>query len=151
MCMRLRLCILAFVSVGTLAACGSSLVLPSDDGSPAELTVISGNGQEGTIGSRLDLPLVVRVTDAHSQPVAGVAVAFRFQTDDPVALLDPEAVTDGDGRASTEVRLGADAGVHVVEAEVVQAPSELRATFDLTAVLPEKGKKEKGGPGKEED
>jgi len=148
--MRLPLGILALIAVGTVAACGSSLVLPND-GSPAELTAVSGNGQEGTIGSSLDLPLVVRVTDARSQPLAGVAVTFRFETDDRAARLDPEAVTGRDGLASTEVRLGADVGAHVVEAKVVQAPSELRATFDLTAVAPENGKKEKGGHGQEED
>ena len=150
MSMCLRFCIPALVAAGIIAACGSSLVLPND-GFPSELTAISGNGQEGTIGSRLDLPLVVRVTDAHSQPVAGVAVAFRFQTEDPVARVDPEAVTDRDGRASTTVRLGIDVGVHVVEAQVVQGAPELRATFDLTAVLPEKGKKENGDHGKEEE
>lgn len=150
MCMRLPLCIPALVAMGTVSACGSSLVLPND-GSPAELTAISGGGQEGTIGSRLEQPLVVRVTDAHSQPLAGVAVTFRFQTVDPAARLDSASVTDRDGRASTEVRLGVDVGSHVVEAEVAQAPAALRATFDLTAVAPGKGKEGKAGHGKDED
>jgi hypothetical protein len=148
--MRLRLGIPAVVALGSVAACASSLVLPDDD-SPAGLSVISGNPQEGTIGSRLDLPLVVRVTDAHSQPLAGIAVTFRFKNDDPVAQVDPEAVTDIDGRASAKVRLGMDLGLHVVEAQVAQTASELLVTFDLTAVAREKGKNGKDGHGKEEE
>ena len=142
MCTRLSLGIV--VGLLGLTSCGSSLVLP-DDGSPAELKAVSGDGQEGTIGSRLDLPLVVRVTDARGLPLAGVRVTFRFQAEDPVAQVDPEATTDGDGRASAQVRLGVDVGVHVVEAQVAEASAEeLRATFDLTAVDREKDKKGHG-------
>jgi hypothetical protein len=148
--MRLRLGIAALIALGSVAACGSNLVLPDDD-SPAGLTVISGNPQEGTIGSYLDLPLVVRVTDARSQPLAGIPVTFRFRSDDPRAQVDSQAVTNLDGRASAKVRLGMDLGVHVVEAQVAQtAASELRVTFDLTAVAREKGNNGKDGHGKEE-
>lgn len=126
-----------------LTACGESLTLPGDGG-PAALTAVSGNQQEGTAGKRLDDPLVVRVTDAGSSPLAGVPVVFRFEGEIPGAEIDPgEAVTDANGHASAQVRLGDTTGSQNVEAQVAQASSSnLRTTFDLTAV---EGNDKKGG------
>lgn len=139
-----------FVPLGfgsAIAACAGGITLP-DNGFPASLRAVSGNGQEGTIGSRLDAPLIVRVTDVNAQPVAGVAVVFRFQSEDPEAEVSPtEAATDSDGLAEAEVRLGAVTGAHIVEASVAQS-AELRATFAVIAVAPEDekdDKPEKGG------
>jgi Bacterial Ig-like domain (group 1) len=138
------------LAVLAASACSGNLVLPGDDSpggdppgdnSPAALTPISGNGQEGRIGSVLD-PLVVQVTDASSQPIEGVAVEFQFDGSVPDAVITPRAITDGNGKAAAEVRLGTEAGEITVLAQVSQA-SELQATFGLTAVA--KGKKGKGG------
>jgi len=130
-----------------VVACGGSLTLPSD-GSTATLTVVSGDRQEGTVGSRLDQPLVVRLTDSRSQPVAGVPVVFSFESGTSEAeIYFPEAETDSDGRARAEVRLGTDAGTHIVEA----AAAELSATFDLNALEREKGKGGGGGRGNGDD
>ncbi len=136
-----------------LAACGGEgLILPGDGG-PAALTAVSGNPQQGTVGTRLDDPLVVRVTDSDSKPMAGVPVVFRFQSDVPGAELDPgEDLTNAAGEASARVWLGETAGSHTVEAQLAQAPaSDLRAIFDLTAVADEKGKKDKGGRGDDDE
>jgi hypothetical protein len=131
------------------SACGSNLILPGDD-SPAVLSPVSGNGQEGTVGTRLADPLVVRVTDASSQPVEGVAVEFQFDSDAPAASVTPQAFTDRNGEAEAEVRLGTETGEITVLAQVSQASSsELRTTFELTAVAG-KGNKGKGG-GRERD
>jgi hypothetical protein len=145
MCNSLRAwMVLAFLAASS-TACSGDLVLPGDDSSgddsPAALTPVSGNGQEGTIGSRLD-PLVVLVTDASSQPIQGVAVEFQFDGNVPDAVLTPRAITDSNGEAAAAVRLGTEAGPITVLAQVAQA-SELQATFGLTAVT--KGKKGTGG------
>jgi len=146
---------LTYALIGSaVAACGSDLTLPGNEapgaGAPAALSAISGDGQEGKVRSRLDEPLVVRVTDANSQPLAGIAVSFRFTSEVADAEVDPaDAATDSNGLAAAEVRLGADAGIHIVEARVAQAPTELSATFDLTAVAP--GDKGKGKGGRDED
>lgn len=130
----------------TLTGCGGgSLTLP-DDGSPAALQVISGDGQQGTVGSRLDNPLVVRLTDASSRPIAGVPVVFQVTNDVPGAEVDPEAVTDSEGLASAQVRLGTSSGPLQVEARVASA-AELSATFVVTALERERGKKDNGGRG----
>jgi hypothetical protein len=138
--------VLAFLAVSS-TACSSNLTLPGDNSSAA-LKPISGNGQEGTIGSRLDEPLIVRLTDASSQPMEGVAVEFRFDGSVPDAMVTPQAITDSKGEAAAEVRLGTEAGPITVLAQVSRA-SELSATFGLTAVT--KGKKGEGGGRDRED
>jgi hypothetical protein len=155
MCNSLRnWMVLAFLATSA-TACSGNLVLSGDDppggdspgdNSPAALRPISGNGQEGRIGSVLD-PLVVLVTDASSQPVEGVAVEFQFDGSVPDAVITPQAFTDSKGEAAAEVRLGTEAGPITVLAQVSQA-SELQATFGLTAVP--KGKKG-GGRGRDDD
>ncbi|HEU5305082.1 MAG TPA: hypothetical protein VFU40_10600 [Gemmatimonadales bacterium] len=107
---------------------------------PARLEAFSGDGQEGTVGSRLDDPLVVRLTDGGATPVAGTAVEFRFQDPLTDAKLDPaNAETDPEGLAEAKVRLGTSTGPLTVEARVVSA-TQLSTTFGLTALAREKGK-----------
>ena len=146
MCTPFRHWLVALVIGCAISACGGDLTLPQDR-SPAALEAVSGNGQEGIVGSRLDDPLVVKVIDASSQPVPGVAVEFEFTEEVPEAEVDPtQAFTDSSGRAAAQVRLGANTGTHTVKAQVVESATDLVATFDLTAVAPEKGKK--GGKGR---
>lgn len=144
MCTFLAHRLLAPVLGAALVSCGGGGLSLPNSSAPATLAAYSGNGQEGTVGDRLDQPLVVRLTDANSQPVAGVSVVFGFASDVPEAQVYPaEVATDSAGLAEAEVRLGATVGTHIVEAQISEAA--LRATFELTAVAPEKGKKGKGG------
>jgi hypothetical protein len=132
----------SLVLTTALTGCGGSLTLP-DDGSPAALQVVSGDGQQGTVGSRLDNPLVVKLTNASSRPIAAAPVVFQFTSDVPDAQVDPEqAATDSNGVASARVRLGTSTGPLQVEARVVSA-AELSATFGLTALERDHGKKDK--------
>jgi hypothetical protein len=118
-----------------LACAGGNLNLPND-GTPVELTAVSGDGQVARVGSRLPEPLVVRVRDAAGQPVAEVLLVFRFQDAVPDAEIDPASVaTDSTGHASVEVRLGTTTGPQTIEATIAQgAASEARATFGVTAL-----------------
>lgn len=140
MCILYRLSSLVLATA--LVGCGGgSLTLP-DDGSPAALTAVGGNGQQAPVGSTLDNPLVVKLTDASSRPIAGVPVVFQFTIDVPDAQIDPEAETDSEGLASAQVRLGTSAGPLEVEARVASA-AQLSATFVVTAIA--RGKGGKGG------
>jgi hypothetical protein len=123
------------VGLAVLACAGGDLNLPND-GAPVELTAVSGDGQEATVGSRLPEPLVVRVTDAVKRPVAEVPLVFRFQTAVPDAEIDPASVaTDSTGRASVRVRLGTVTGAQTIVATIAQdAIAEARATFGVTAL-----------------
>lgn len=147
MCIRYRLSSLVLATA--LVGCSGNLTLP-DDGSPAALTAVGGNGQEAPAGSRLDEPLVVKLTDASSRPIAGVPVVFEFKTDVPDAQIDPEVETDSLGLASAEVRLGTSTGPHEVEARVATA-AQLSAIFVVTATDRGKGGKRGKGGGDDDD
>ena len=126
-----------------LTGCGSDLTLP-DDSSPARLEAIGGNGQEGTVGSRLSDPLIVQLTDGNGNPVSNAAVDFGFEgTSTDARVESASGVTDEQGRASAEVRLGTQTGPLDVAARVVQAPA-LKATFTVTALERDNGKKGRG-------
>jgi hypothetical protein len=134
--------LIPFLLGSALIACGGDLTLP-DDTSPAALDVWSGNGQEGTVRTKLDDPLVVRLTDGSARPLEGLAIVFEFTSDVPGAEVSPEqATTDTSGQASAEVRLGTSTGDLQVRARLATAAS-VNATFVVTAV--ERDKKGKGG------
>lgn len=140
----------SLVLATALGACGGDLTLP-DDGSPAALQVWSGDGQQGTVGRKLNDPLVVKLTDASARPIPGAAVVFQFTSDVPDAELSPEeATTDSSGRASAEVRLGTSTGAHQVQARLASAAS-VNATFLVTALEREKKKDKDGGDGGDDD
>jgi hypothetical protein len=142
--------LLSLVVTTTLAACGGgNLTLPAD-GSPASLRAMSGSGQQGTVGTQLPAPLVVRLTDGAARPVPGTAVNFRFQSDVPGAQFEPATVTTDDtGFASVRVRLGTTAGAQTIEAAVGASPSSgLLATFGVTALSPPGGSGPPGRPGR---
>ncbi|HVD32183.1 MAG TPA: hypothetical protein VNC19_01305 [Gemmatimonadales bacterium] len=129
------------LGLAVLACSGGDLNLPND-GTPVELTAVSGDGQEAKVGSLLPKPLVVQVTDAARQPVAEVPLVFRFRAAVPDAEIDPASVaTDSTGHASVRVRLGTVTGPQTIEATIAQAAGpDSRATFGVTAL-------DKGGHG----
>lgn len=72
---------------------------------PAVLVVRSGNGQEGVAGSALPNPIEVQVTDQGGAGVGGVVISFT--PGEGAGSVSPQnAVSDADGRASTEWTLG---------------------------------------------
>lgn len=129
----------------TLAAtfgCGGDLTLPGDN-APTNITVVSGDGQEGRPGKLLGDPLVVEVTDAKGRPSPGTAVAFRFVGADGSPEVDPATgATDEQGRASTRARLGETEGEQTIEARVASGADPLTVRFKATALAGGQG-----GPG----
>jgi hypothetical protein len=104
----------AIAGFGFTGCNGGDLTLPADV-SPARLAVVSGNGQLGTVGTELQRPLVVRVTDAANQPVP--KVNLRFETQAPAAEIDPSVIATNDtGVAAVEMRLGNTEGLQTVVA-----------------------------------
>ena len=132
------------LGLAVLACSGGDLNMPND-GTPVELTAVSGDGQEAKVGSLLPKPLVVQVTDAARQPVAEVPLVFRFRAAVPDAEIDPASVaTDSTGHASVRVRLGTVTGPQTIEATIAQAAGpDSRATFGVTAL--DKGGHDHGG------
>ena len=84
---------------------------------PRTLTIVSGDDQQGPLGTPLGDPLVVAVLDQNGSPYAGAAVTFRVTSGDgTVSVL--AARTDAGGRASTALTLGGLPGANTVEVTV---------------------------------
>ncbi len=98
---------------------------------PTGLSLVSGAGQAGVVGTALPQPVVVQAHSATGSGVPGVAVAFSGGgTADPAV-----AVTDSDGNARTTVTLGPTAGVQTITASTADLPS-LAITQTATAAAP---------------
>jgi adhesin/invasin len=82
----------------------------------AAIALTSGDAQTGVAGSPLAQPLVVTVTDAAKQPVAGFMVAFEVVTGGG-ALSATAVATDAQGRAAATLTLGKTAGPNSVAAK----------------------------------
>jgi hypothetical protein len=83
----------------------------------AQLTKVSGDGQNGTVGSELGAPLVVRLALADGRPVVGATIVWAIASGGG-AVTPPTSVTDADGRAQTTWRLGTASGQQGVAAHV---------------------------------
>ena len=120
------------------SACGGSdLVLPSEPGVPAAIAVVQGDGQSGSIGSPLPDSIVVKVTDAKGDPVAGQQVAFSLASAAPSAAVTPQtSATGADGKAGARWVLGDTTGPQLVTARVVGngVPGNLEVTFTASVV-----------------
>ena len=63
------------LAAASLTCSGDGVVLPKE-GEPANVTVMDGNNQTGTVGTSLAESLVVRITDPSDRPVVGARVRF---------------------------------------------------------------------------
>lgn len=106
------------------------LVLPGT-GSPSALVAVGGDNQSARVGEMLPSPLVVEVRDADGNPVAGVRVLWTAEGGGSVS--SPEGMTDGNGRATVQRRLGTEPGVQrtIATLEINQG---VRETFTASAV-----------------
>jgi hypothetical protein len=99
----------------TFACGGDDLTLPSQ-GEPANLEIIDGDEQNGTVGEPLAEALVVEVTDRFNDPVPNVLV--RWTAEGGGAVDPAESTTDAQGRASTRRILGPSSTTYVTIAAV---------------------------------
>ncbi len=103
---------------------------------PAQVEVIRGDAQEGTIHQVLPQPLELRVLDEEGEPLLGTVV--RFEVAGGVGeVYPPTAVSDGDGVARAIWTLGPEAGEQVVTAAVErEGDPEVTAQFEAQAGVP---------------
>ena len=94
---------------------------------PTSLEKVSGDNQIGDAGTVLPEPLVVMLKDQNANPMAEVEVDFTV-TQGNGSVNPTSALTDVDGKASTEFTLGQTAGLNQVTATV----NELSVTFSAT-------------------
>lgn len=138
--------LLALAVVATLGGCGADLTLPGDN-LPPTLRAVSGDGQEGIVGSRLPDPLVAHLADGAGRPLA--SVSLQFQSDVPTAEIEPPTMeTDDSGFASVRVRLGTTTGTQTIVARVADdTTGDVRTTFGLTALARKGHGEDDGGHG----
>lgn len=117
-----------------LAACGGDGLLLPSAGQPSRITVVSGDGQTGTVGQPLGEPFVVRVSDPEDRPVQGVEVAF-MAPEGAVLSPDDTVLTGPDGQAAVHYTLAPTAGDQTVEARArpVVPTSSLNTIFRASA------------------
>ena len=84
---------------------------------PHSLTKVSGDDQQGPVGTQLAEPFVVLVLDEDDEAIAGATVTFAVTGGDGT-LSAATAITDTSGHASSTLTLGSDPGPNTVEATV---------------------------------
>ena len=116
-----------------VAACAA----PTDQNQvtpPLSMSVVSGNGQQGTPGAELPRPLVVRVEDARRHPVSGQIVNFRVVSGGG-SVFAGAAISNRNGLVQERWTLGF-GGPQQVEARAIDPATGARLTFAVfTATL----------------
>ena len=122
---------------------GVIAVMPSaaqaQTGNPAALTLISGNSQSANVSAAYALPLVLKVTDAAGEPVAGAQVTFSGPGSGATAFLDHiYPITGADGRASVTATANHLPGPFTLSASVggVATTAVFALTNTDTSVVP---------------
>jgi adhesin/invasin len=122
---------LALLAIVALAGCGGEgLVLPNE-GEPAEVAPVRGNGQNGAVGEPVEDSLVVEVTDRFGNPVTNLEVSWVAEGGGSVEPA--HSITSADGRAGTTRILGSQPGTYTTVATAAGLP-EKPAIFTATAV-----------------
>lgn len=125
-------CLLALSCSGSKDSTSSTRVRP-----PAQLYIVSGDAQSGTVGKEIAQPLVVKVVDANGRPIEGQLVNFRV-TAGGGSVFAGSATTNPDGIAQERWTLGTVAGAdQTLEARAVDnstGQAIVFATFHATAI-----------------
>jgi Bacterial Ig-like domain (group 1) len=119
---------------GVVATAGAALLVVScnEQTGPTEtVSIISGNNQSAAVGSPLNDPLVISVTDASGLAIRGAAVTWTVSGGG--TLSASSTTTDSTGRTHVTCTLGPTTGVDTVQAAVVGGAS---ATFTAMATAP---------------
>ncbi len=98
-----------FITAETAGVSSQSPLLSVDNSAQDEILIVSGDDQRAVVGTRVGLPLVVRVEDQYSNPVDNSEVTFAvtggggsIDTDTLAAGIQTTAYTDIDGLAECQ-------------------------------------------------
>ncbi len=90
------------------------IIYPQPD-QAAEMIIVRGNNQKGTIGHILPDPLMVKVVDQFGNPVSATSVTFTKQGDGEIIGAQP-VLTDSNGHAMVKFKAGNTTGEAVITA-----------------------------------
>ena len=137
-----RTSVARFVLAALLAFTGACESPVENEPAPAiSLSIVSGSGQTGAVGTELSVPLVVRVTTQQNKKTVGVPdqlVNFRIVTG-AGSVFAGSALTDRDGMAQDYWTLGPEIGENVMEVRAVDPTTGEKlvfATFNAFGVIP---------------
>lgn len=77
---------------------------------PASMTIVSGDGQSGTVGTNLAAPVVLKIADGTGTGLAGAVVTFTVSPEGAATLSPSPAISLNDGTVSLTVTLGSNPG-----------------------------------------
>jgi len=136
------------LAILALTACDQSVIDPQPGNgldparlATAELQIVSGDWQEGVVGSSLADPLTVVVLDADGNPIAGAPVTWTFGSGrggghgSPTRNTITTLTADYEGLVVVDWELGTTAGLQLAWAEVGSA-STVTAEDALAATSP---------------
>jgi hypothetical protein len=116
-------------TVGTLSL---TVVATAQPDAPAQLTMVSGNGQSAPADSTLGAQLVVKVADRFGNAVPNVTV--QWSDDSNGTLSSVSAVTDATGFAKVGYTLGTSPGAENVIATIVVGGTAMSTDFSEQAM-----------------
>lgn len=133
----LRLRLFPWILLCALAAsasCGGDSLLLPKDGEPAQISIMGGDNQSGTVGQPLVDSLVVKVSDPSGRAVEGVEVVFVPPAGGAVAPSDT-VHTDAAGIAKVAYTLSTTAGDQMIQARAtpIVSPTASSITFHQMA------------------
>ena len=100
------------------------------------LTTSGGGNQSGGAGSKLGSPLTVKAVDLYNNPMPNVSIVYTIDSmpvESSGATMTPDTVlTDQEGNARSELKLGNKVGTYVVTASI-EGRSSVGVTFYATA------------------
>ena len=115
--------LIALSLTGFVSACSKD----DNPTNPATRTVVSGDAQNGVVGTALTDPIVVQVKDPSGNPLSNVAVTWTIDAA-MGTLANQSTTTDAEGKATAIWTLGTTAGAQTftVTAQGVSAPIAIR-------------------------
>ncbi len=100
---------------------------------PLSPLVVSGDGQQGVVGSALSQPLVIKATDSRGRAIKSLLVEFRV-TSGGGSAAPPSASTNNQGLAQATWTLGTSTAVAQRLEARAAATNELLGAFTATAL-----------------
>jgi hypothetical protein len=101
-------------------------------GSPATITVVTGDAQTAPAGTTLTTPILVRVTDQFGNAVPNAHVGWSSDANGGYGFASASSITDADGKAQAVYTLGAIAGLQHVTVTVSAGAGAMLATISET-------------------
>jgi uncharacterized protein (TIGR03437 family) len=98
---------------------------------PANMSLVSGDGQSATVETGLPAPLVLTVTDSTGAGVPGVEVNFTVIPEGAATVEPSPAITLNDGTVTAMVTLGSNPGPITI---IASSYALTNVTFTLTAL-----------------